>query len=72
MFGFMAPVWALFNPLWALLAARTWICAAAIAGISLLLVLLRLPVTAAFMAGMLGLLLMWKSEHDQAAEGPRA
>jgi uncharacterized membrane protein YqhA len=64
MFGFLAPVFSVFDPLWTLMATRTWLCAAVLVGLIAVMALLQIPVAAAFLAGVLALMLMWKSEHD--------
>lgn len=68
MSGLLAPIISLFDPVWALIAARTWLCIGVLTGLAGAVALLQLPVLAAFLAGVLALILMWKSEHDQRLE----
>ena len=67
MYGFLAPVFALFDPLWTVLTTRTWLCAGVLVALIAAAALLQVPVVAAFFALVLALLLMWRSEHDQKA-----
>lgn len=64
MFGFMAPVWRAFEPLWALIATRTWMCVGVLAVLSAGFLAVHLPLASALTAAALALIFMWKSEHD--------
>jgi hypothetical protein len=68
MSGFLASVISILDPLWAVIAARTWLCVGILAGLIAAVALLQLPVVAAILTGVLALMLMWKSEHDQGKE----
>jgi len=64
MFGFLAPVWRAFDPLWALIATRTWMCVVVLAVLSAVFLAVGLPLASALTAAALALIFMWKSEHE--------
>jgi uncharacterized membrane protein YqhA len=66
--GFLAPIFSIFDPLWTVIATRTWLCVGVLVGLIAAMGLLHLPVIAAILTGVLALVLMWKSEHDQEKE----
>jgi hypothetical protein len=70
MFGFLAPVWAKTNGLWAFVALHPWSFAATLAGLTAVAAVLHLAIPTLILGCLLGVLLMWKSEAHTLVPKP--
>jgi hypothetical protein len=62
MFGFLAPVWAKTDGLWALVALHPWSVTAALACLAVVAAVLHLVIPVLILGCLLGVILMWKAE----------